>query len=175
MVFMRLLMILIICVAISSLCSCSIPLRIEVISKPDSMAESNIQLQQARFEYEQQEKLIYKIERKRLAGYNRIQKLRNMRLVKKKLLRLPKQEKELILQSFNDSGIILKVFEKLGCSVFDIAGFLNEYGKSDIDGFCDFLATKYPFTQWFRWALDKEIFIHAKRNYLLIRRINVAY
>ena len=148
----------------------------EVISKPDP-------LQQARFEYEKQEKLkdiirqerkekAIQIDKKRLAGYNKIQKLRNMRLAKKELLRLPKQEKELILQSFNDSGIILKAFEKLGCSMFDIAGFLNEYGKSDIDGFCDYLATKYPFTQWAMWALDKYIFIPAKRNYLLIMRIN---
>jgi len=97
-------------------------------------------LQHARFEYEKQKELRDRIEKKRLAGYNRIQKLRDIRLKKKELLRLPKQEKDLILQSFKDSGIILKAFEKLGCSMFDIAGFLNEYGKSDIDGFCDFLA-----------------------------------
>ena len=129
-------------------------------------------LQHARFEYEKQKELRDRIEKKRLAGYNRIQKLRDIRLKKKELLRLPKQEKDLILQSFKDSGIILKAFEKLGCSMFDIAGFLNEYGKSDIDGFCDFLAEKYPFTQWFRWALDKDIFIPAIRNYNLLKRLN---
>ena len=78
------------------------------------------------------------------------------------------KEREALLKSFNDSGIILKSFEKLGCSIFDIAGFLNEYGKTDIDGFCDFLAKQYPFSKWFRWALDKEVFNPAKRNYKLL-------
>lgn len=89
-----------------------------------------------------------------------------------KKLKRPKTEKELILSSFSDSDIIIKAFEKLGCSMFDIAGFLNEYGKDDIDGFCDFLAEKYPFTKWFRWALDREIFDPAKRNHCLLKRLN---
>ena len=82
------------------------------------------------------------------------------------------RERDIILQSFNDSGIILKSFEKLGCSMFDMAAFLNEYKKTDIDGFCDFLAEKFPFTQWFRWELDNKIFNPAKRNYNLLKRIN---
>ncbi len=85
--------------------------------------------------------------------------------------RLETKERESILQSFNNSGIILKSFEQLDCSIFDIASFLNEYGKSDIDGFCDYLAEKYPFNTWHRWALDKEIFDIVKRNYELLKRL----
>lgn len=82
-----------------------------------------------------------------------------------------KQERNIILKLFEDSGTVLIAFEKLGCSIFDIAGFLNEYGKTDIVGFCDFLEKKYPFTQWQRWALDRDIFEPAKRNYKLLKRI----
>jgi hypothetical protein len=153
---------LILCFLLSG---CAIPLRMEVVQKPDPLQES-------RFEYEKQERWKDKLELKRLAGKRWILLLKADRMKKKELLRLPKPEKEIILQSFNDSGIILKAFEKLGCSIFDVAGFLNEYGKSDIDGFCDYLADKYPFTQWFRWALDKEIFNPAKRNYELLKRLN---
>lgn len=101
----------------------------------------------------------------------------DLMLAKKGIL---ETEKEIILQSFQDSGIILKSFEKLGCSVFDIAGFLNEYGKNDIDGFCDFLAGKhpfntlpgkYPFNTLQRWALDRDIFEPAKRNHFLLERM----
>ena len=142
----------------SSLLGCAIPMHMEVLNKTDPY---EIKLQLERWQ-----------SRKRMAGYNRIRRLRDARLKKKMLLRLPKQEKELILQSFNDSGIILKAFEKLGCSMFDMAGFLNEYGKTDMDGFCDYLATKYPFTEWFRWAVDREVFIPAQRNYDLLKRLN---
>jgi hypothetical protein len=147
--------------------SCAIPLRIETILKDDP---SEIIRNESRFEYEKQKYIRERIERKRLAGYNRIERLRDIRLNQKKLLRLPKQEKELILQSFNNSGI-LRAFEKLEISIFDIAGFLNEYGKTDIDGFCNFLETKYPFSQFTRRYLDREMFILAKRNYKLLNRI----
>ena len=144
---------------------CSIPIKMQVTNRTDPY-ELNFRL-----EYEKQKELRDRVERKRIAGYNRMLRLRDARLKKKELLRLPKSEKDIILQSFNDSGIILKAFDKLGFSMFDMAGFLNEYGKSDIDGFCDFLAEKYPFNTWARWALDKEVFDLAKRNYKLLNRI----
>lgn len=147
------------------LSGCAIPLRMEVVNKDSPLQES-------RFKYEKQERLREQMSKARMVGYSKIQRLKAERLKKKELLRLPKSEKEIVLKSFNDSGIILKAFEKLGCSIFDTAGFLNEYGKSDIDGFCDYLTEKYPFNQWARWALDKEIFNAAKRNYELLKRLN---
>ena len=166
MIFMRLLVLSSILLINNG---CAIPLRMETINKADPY---EIKLQQARFEYEKQERVQDKIDKKRLNGYAKIQRLRAERLKKKELLRKPKTEEELILKSFNDSGVILTAFKKLGCSMFDISGFLNEYGKSDINGFCDYLETKYPFNTWARWALDREVFIPARRNYELLRRIN---
>ena len=68
-------------------------------------------------------------------------------------------EEELLLLSFKDSGIILEAFQKIGCSMFDVAGFLNEYGEGDIDGFCEYLTKQHPFTTKHSWWLEREIFL----------------
>ena len=81
-------------------------------------------------------------------------------------------ERDLLLKSFSDSGIILKSFEKEGLNIFDIASFLNDYGKEDIEGFCEYLATQHPFKGAALWYLDREFFIPAKRNHELLRRLN---
>jgi hypothetical protein len=137
----------------------------EVINRADP---AQIKLQYAQFDYEKQEHLRERLEKKRMAGKVRIERLRAVRLKQKEFLR---QEDNLILKSFQGSGIILKAFSKLGCSMFDIAGFLNEYGKNDMDGFCDYLKTRHPFTARYEWWLDESIFIPAKRNYELIIRL----
>lgn len=91
-------------------------------------------------------------------------------------------ERELLLLSFTDSDIILKAFEQIGLNVFDVAGFLNEYKSTDIDGFCDYLGGykhkdgafvegQYPFNTKSDWWLDREIFIPAKRNHKLLKRV----
>lgn len=157
---------------------CAIPVKMMVIPDPEEVARQErtksqeISLQEARSAYEKKERLKEQWEKRRLIGYNKIQKLRDKRLEKKELLRMPKLEVDIILQSFQDSGIILKSFEKIGCSLFDIASFLNEYRKDDIDGFCDYLAEKYPFNTLQRWELDRKIFEPVKRNHLLLERLN---
>lgn len=155
---------------------CSIPVRMKVINEADLLALEN---QKAQFKYLQKEKrreesynrITALREKKRIEGYNRIIALREKKLKKKGLLRQPKTDEELILKAFQDSGIILRSFEQIGFSLFDISAFLHKYGKHDIDGFCDFLAEEYPFNHYYRWYLDRIIFNPAKRNYELLLKI----
>lgn len=82
---------------------------------------------------------------------------------------LTKEEK--ILQSFGDSGIILKAFKEIGANVVDVGGFLNEYGKTDMEGFCEYLRKQYPLTTKPNWWLDREIFDPAKRLHNLFEEV----
>ena len=135
-------------------------------------AGGELRLKQAQFDYEKAEHSRERMEKKYLSGRIRIERFKAMRLKNKKFLR---QEDNLILKSFEGSGIILKAFNKIGLSIFDIAGFLNEYGNDNINGFCDYLETRYPFSTKQRWWLDDNIFVPAKRNYELIKRLEQRY
>ena len=141
-------------------------------------------VEREKFEYTKQEKRIERLEKKRAQGRDKILRLRAVRLKIKEVLR-NRTERDIILDSFKDSGIILKAFEKIGLSMFDIAGFLNEYGKNDMQGFCDYLEGwtdrqgmyhdgRFPFNTKAKWWLDQNIFIPAKRNNDLIIRLKTG-
>jgi hypothetical protein len=129
------------------LSGCSIPIKVTIKKDPIDVAEEN-------------------------------RRIEEMRDIEKETEFLNKREREIILSSFSSSKFILEAFEKININMFDLAGLLNEYGKNDFEGFCVYLKgddkkhvrAKYPFDKAY-WWLDREVFIPARRNYELLKRL----
>lgn len=174
-----------ICVAILTLCmmgGCSIPIRLIQVPVEDPAEVRREEWRcmeelQAK-EHLYQEKIREENLHREKEGRKKEMYLIRVAIMKKNKIAQKEKEKaffqnehNILLKSFGDSALVLKAFERMGVNIFDIGVFLNEYGKNDFKGFCEFLQTRYPFSKRARWANDRDVFDIAERNYKLLKRL----
>ena len=123
-----------------SLTSCAIPLKLVTYTSPEELARQDRNRQEDILRWKSAQKSEELRQEKNLVRENK-----------------EKIERNRVLNIFNpEQKKILLCFEKAGISVFDTGKWLNEYGKSDLEGFLDYLSNNnYAFNRIARWALDK--------------------
>ena len=168
------LMILAMCIS-----SCSIPLSITTHTSQVDRDKAE-KLQQGEITYKE---LTYKRELIKESRRDMLEK-HAKRLAKKisekeKLKIEAKLERNILLNIFNkDQGRIILAFERVGINAFETGKWLNEYGKSDLEGFLDYLYdNKAPFTSMFRWVLERGhsgapgLFSEIRASYKLLEKM----